>query len=75
MILFYPNELVEMAEMVADEKGPAVSKIMSMKQHAYVYGKFGRNKFILEEEEYSKVMSLFLLFINEFIQTDGEDID
>ena len=75
MILFYPNELVKMAEKVADEKGPGISKIMSRKQHAYVYDNFGRNKSILEEEEYAKVMSLFLLFINEFIQTDGEDID
>ncbi len=75
MILFYPDELVEMAEVVADEKGPAVSTIMSRKQHTYVYNNFGRNKFILEEEEYSKVMSLFLLFINEFIRTDGEAID
>lgn len=73
MALFYKDELLDMAVAVYNDN-KAVSLTCTPEQHRFLYYNFGRQHVNFPEEEYSNIMSLFLLFMNEYIKTDGETI-
>ena len=73
MALFYVDELKNAAEQLFI-KDCAASKLFTQDQWNYLAKNFDRYGWNLEDYEYNDIMSLWLLFINEYTKTDGETI-
>lgn len=73
MALFYSDELVDMAMSVYNDN-KAVSDVCTSEQYYFLYSNFGLQYVNVSEDEYYNLMSLWLLFINEYLKTDGETI-
>ncbi len=73
MALFYSDELKDAAEQLFI-LNCAASRLFAANKWKYLANNFDRYGWDLDDDEYNHIMSLWLLFINEYIKTDGEII-